>query len=82
MTMRANFADIIYGECVTETEFALKIQLLICQQQTNLSHRSTGVQIPRDICTGFGRYILREYNAGFSVPKSPLASSIIQFRTI
>ena len=28
---------------------------MIGQQQTNLSNRSSGVQIPRDICTRFGR---------------------------
>ena len=61
MSVRANFAN-IYGECVTELceaerDWRVKSSSLIGQQQTNLSNRSSGVQIPRDICTRFGRYL-------------------------
>ena len=53
MSMRANFANIC-GECVTELceaerDWRGKSSSLIGQQQTNLSNRSSGVQIPRDI---------------------------------
>ena len=36
---------------VTSTQFAA------CALRENLSNRSYGVQISRDICTGFGRYL-------------------------
>ena len=39
----------------TQGKLAREIQL-IGLQQTNLSNRSSGVQIPRDICTRFGHY--------------------------
>ena len=59
--MRANFAA-IYGECATEfckgeQDWRRKSSSLIVQQQTNLSNRSFGVQIPFDICTLFGPYL-------------------------
>ena len=52
----------IYGESVTEVceaerNWRGKSSQLIGQQQTNLSNRSSGVQIPRDICTRLGRYL-------------------------
>ena len=53
---------IFTGECVTEvmqsgTELAREIQLTDWSTPGNLSNRSFGVQIPRDICTRFGRYL-------------------------
>ena len=64
MSVLANFAGIYLRgmrdrSMRSATELAREIQLtdLIGQQQTNLSKRSSGVQIPRDICTRFGRYL-------------------------
>ena len=39
------------------TELAREIQLTDWSTPGNLSNRSSGVQIPRDICTRFGRYL-------------------------
>ena len=39
------------------TELAREIQLTEWSAAGNLSNRSSGVQIPRDICTRFGRYL-------------------------
>ena len=40
------------------TELAREIQLTdLSTAAGNLSNRSSGVQIPRDICTRFGRYL-------------------------
>ena len=39
------------------TKFAREIQLTDWSTAGNLSDRSSGVQIPRDICTRFGRYL-------------------------
>ena len=39
------------------TELAREIQLTNWLTAGNLSNRSSGVQIPRDICTRFGRYL-------------------------
>jgi len=56
----ANFAD-IYLQAMHDrgmrsgTELACKIQLTDWSTAGNLSNRSSGVQIPRDICTRFGR---------------------------
>lgn len=36
--------------------FLTSIQFVACTMRGNLSNRSSGVQIPRDICTRFGRY--------------------------
>ena len=33
------------------------IQFIACALRENLSNQSSGVQIPRDICTRFGRYL-------------------------
>ena len=53
---------LIYGECVTEVceagrKLAREIQLTDWSTAGNLSNRSSGVQIPRHICTRFGRYL-------------------------
>ena len=45
------------------TNFAREIQLTDWSTAGNLSNRSSGVQIPRDICTRFGRYL---YSTGCS----------------
>ena len=49
------------GKCVTSmrsgTKLAREIQLTDWSTAGNLSNRSSGVQIPRDICTRFGRYL-------------------------
>ena len=37
--------------------FVTSIQFIACALRANLSNWSTGVQRPRDICTGFGRYL-------------------------
>ena len=39
------------------TGLAREIQLTDWSTPGNLSNRSSGVQIPRDICTRFGRYL-------------------------
>ena len=38
-------------------KLAREIQLTDWSTARNLSNRSSGVQIPRDICTRFGRYL-------------------------
>ena len=43
--------------CEAETKLAREIQLTDWSTAGNLSNRSSGVQIPRDICTRFGRYL-------------------------
>ena len=39
------------------SKLAREIQLTDWSTAGNLSNRSSGVQIPRDICTRFGRYL-------------------------
>ena len=39
------------------TELAREIQLTDWSTARNMSNRSSGVQIPHDICTRFGRYL-------------------------
>ena len=58
MSVRANFADVYLRRMRDRsmrsgTELAREIQLTA----GNLSNRSSGVQIPRDICTRFERYL-------------------------
>ena len=43
--------------CEAERNWRGKSSSLIGHQQRNLFNRSSGVQIPRDICTRFGRYL-------------------------
>ena len=58
----ANFAD-IYLQAIRDrgmqsgTELAREIQLTDWSTAGKLSNRSSQVQIPRDICTRFGRYL-------------------------
>ena len=64
MPVPENFADVfIYLRGMrdrsmrNETKLAREIQLTDRSTAGNLSNRSSGVQIPRDICTCFGRYL-------------------------
>ena len=62
MFVRANFVD-SYLQGMRDrsmrsgTELAREIQLTDWSTAGNLSNRSSGVQILRDICTRFGRYL-------------------------
>ena len=68
MFVRANFLD-IYSQGMRDrrmrsgTELAREIKLTDWSMAGNLSNRSSGVQIPRDICTLLKRYL---YSAKFS----------------
>ena len=61
MFVRANFADIYQGmrdrSIRSKTELAREIQLTDWSTAGNLSNRSSGVQIPSDICTRLKRYL-------------------------
>ena len=62
MSVQENFADIYLRGMLDRsmrsgTELAGEIQLTDWSTAGNLSNRSSGVQIPRDICTCFGRYL-------------------------
>ena len=62
MFVRANFVD-IYSQGMRDrrmrsgTELAREITLTDWSMAGNLSNRSPGVQIPRDICTRLKRYL-------------------------
>ena len=62
MFARANFVD-IYLQGMRDrsmrsgTELAREIKLTDLSMARNLSNRSSGVQIPRDICTRLKRYL-------------------------
>jgi len=62
ISVRENFAD-VYLRAMRDrsmrsgTELTREIQLTDWSTAGNLSNRSFGVQIPRDICTRFGRYL-------------------------
>ena len=62
MFMRANFVD-IYLQWMRDrsmrsgTELAGEIKLTDWSMAGNLSNRSSGVKIPRDICTRLNRYL-------------------------
>ena len=62
MFVRANFVD-IYLKGMRDrsmrsgTELAREIKLTDWSMAGNLSNRSSGVQIPRDICTRLKRYL-------------------------
>jgi len=60
VSVRANFADIYLRgmrdiSMRSGTKLAPEIQLTDWLTAGNLSNRSSGVQIPRDICTRFER---------------------------
>jgi len=62
MPVQANFADIHLQEMSdrsirSRTELAREIQLPDWSIADNLSNRSSGVQIPCDICTRFECYL-------------------------
>ena len=62
MSVGENFANIYLRgmrdrSMQSGTELAREIQLTDWSTAGNLSNRSSGVQIPRDICTRFGRYL-------------------------
>ena len=62
MSVRENFADIYLRgmhdrSMRSETELAREIQLTDWSKAGNLSNRSSGVRISRDICARFGRYL-------------------------
>ena len=62
VSVRANFADIYLRgmrdrSMESGTKLARLIKLTDWSTAGNLSNRSAGVQIPRDICTRFGRYL-------------------------
>ena len=62
MFVRANFVDIyLQGmrdrSMQRETDLAQEIKLTNWSMARNLSNRSSGVKIPRDICTRLKRYL-------------------------
>jgi len=62
MSVRENFAGIYLREMRDRsmrsgTELAREIQLTDWSTAGNLSNRSSGVQIPGDICSRFWRYL-------------------------
>ena len=62
MSVRVNFTDIYLRgmhdrSMCSGMELAQEIQLTDWSTAGNLSNRSSEVQIPRDICTRFGRYL-------------------------
>ena len=62
MFVRANFVDIYllgmrHRSMRSGTELAREIKLTDWSMAGNLSNRSSGVQIPRDICTHLKRYL-------------------------
>ena len=61
MSVRANFVDIYLQRMrdrsmQSRTELVWEIQLTDWPTAENLSNRTSGVQIPHDICTHFERY--------------------------
>ena len=65
MFVRANFVD-IYSQAMRDrsmqsgTELAREIKVTDWSMAGYLSNRSSGVQIPRDICTRLKRYLYSE----------------------
>ena len=62
MFVQANFVDIYLqrmrdGSMRSGTKLAWEIKLTDWSMATNLSNRSSGVQIPRDICTRLEHYL-------------------------
>ena len=51
--------------------FVTSIQFVACALGENLSNRSSGVQIPRDICTRFGRYLYSRKCSWIIKPPAP-----------
>ena len=80
MFVRANFVD-IYLQGMRDrsmrsgTELAREIKLTDWSMAGNLSNRSSGVQIPRDICTHLKRYL---YSAKCSCIISHFLESVLK----
>ena len=69
VSVRANFADIYLRGMRDRSmrsgiKLAREIQLTDWSTAQNLSNRSAGVQISRDICTRFGRYLYSTKGSG------------------
>ena len=81
MFVLENFAD-IYGGCVTEVceaerKLTREIQQTDWSTAGNLSNRSPGVQIPRDICTRFGRYLYSTKCSWILIRRNPITNRAI-----
>ena len=61
------------------TKFAREIQLTDWSTAGNLSNRSSEVQIPRDICTRFGRYLYSTRCSWIINPDNSPAMSALTF---
>ena len=84
MFVRANFLDkYLQGmrdrSMRSGTELAREIKLTDWSMAGNLSNLSSGVQIPRDICTRLKRYL---YSAKCSWIIKPLSTHFLIFRFI
>ena len=55
----------------SRSKLAREIQLTDWSMAGNLSNRSSGVQIPRDICTHFGRYLYSTRCSWIIMPNLP-----------
>ena len=83
MSVRTNFADIyLRGMCDRRMrsgmELGREIQLIDWSRAGSLPNRFSGVQIPQDICTRFGRYLFStkcswiiNYHIGIHQSKGP-----------
>ena len=63
------------------TKFAREIQLTDWSTAGNLSNPSSGVQIPRDICTRFGRY-LYSTRCSWIIKYSTVQHSTVQYSSV
>ena len=88
--MRANFVD-IYLQGMRDrrmrsgTELAREIKLTDWSMAGNLSNRSSGVQIPRDICTRLKRYLYSAFAiwaANVCLHFRPSVSSVAQLPSL
>ena len=86
MFVRANFLDIYLQEMSDRsmrsgTELAREIKLTDWSMAGNLSNRSSGVLIPRDICTRLKHYL---YSAKCSwiIKHNTIQYNTIQYNTI
>ena len=90
VSVRANFADIYLRgmrdrSMRSGTKLAREIQLTNWSTAGNLSNRSAGVQIPRDICTRFGRYLYSTKGSwiikGFTIQLHPEEFTLVVHKT-
>ena len=63
------------------TELAREIQLNYWSTAGNLSNQSSGVQIPRDICTRFGRYLYSSKCSWISISEARILAHAIFYVT-